>query len=101
MPAAVTCRFFEDYKKNENKAVRVDEVLGAEEAIKAVKEGLVSDYTTASEKGEGHTHLYVQGQATHGYKGQCLQVYAQHALQAVSLAAADRLSQAWRHMVVG
>lgn len=36
------CRFFEDYKKNENKHVRVDEILGAEEAIKAVKDGLVS-----------------------------------------------------------
>jgi inorganic pyrophosphatase len=34
-------RFFEDYKKNENKHVRVDEILGAEEAIKAVKDGLV------------------------------------------------------------
>jgi inorganic pyrophosphatase len=36
-----SCRFFEDYKKNENKHVRVDEILGAEEAIKAVKDGLV------------------------------------------------------------
>lgn len=33
-------RFFEDYKKNENKHVRVDEILGAEEAIKAVMDGL-------------------------------------------------------------
>jgi len=33
-------RFFEDYKKNENKMVRVDDILGAEEAIKAVKDGL-------------------------------------------------------------
>jgi inorganic pyrophosphatase len=38
---AVLSRFFEDYKKNENKHVRVDEILGAEEAIKAVKDGLV------------------------------------------------------------
>jgi inorganic pyrophosphatase len=33
--------FFEDYKKNENKMVRVDDILGAAEAIKAVKDGLV------------------------------------------------------------
>ncbi len=42
MCVLVCCRFFEDYKKNENKHVRVDEILGAEEAIKAVKDGLVS-----------------------------------------------------------
>lgn len=35
--------FFEDYKKNENKMVRVDDILGAAEAIKAVKDGLVSE----------------------------------------------------------
>lgn len=40
-PPARPHRFFEDYKKNENKLVRVDEILGAEEAIKAVKDGLV------------------------------------------------------------
>jgi hypothetical protein len=38
----VLARFFEDYKKNENKHVRVDEILGAEDAFKAVKDGLVS-----------------------------------------------------------
>jgi len=35
--------FFEDYKKNENKMVRVDDILGAAEAVKAVKDGLVSE----------------------------------------------------------
>lgn len=29
-------RFFEDYKKNENKEVIVDEILGAEDARKAI-----------------------------------------------------------------
>uniref|UniRef100_A0A7R9V701 inorganic diphosphatase n=1 Tax=Chlamydomonas euryale TaxID=1486919 RepID=A0A7R9V701_9CHLO len=33
-------RFFEDYKKNENKEVRVDDFLGAEEARKCVIEAL-------------------------------------------------------------
>lgn len=36
------CRFFEDYKKNENKEVKVDEILGAVEARKAIKESMVS-----------------------------------------------------------
>ena len=36
-------RFFEDYKKNENKEVRVDDILGSEEAKKAVIESLVSN----------------------------------------------------------
>jgi hypothetical protein len=40
-------RFFEDYKKNENKHVRVDEILGAEEAVKAVKDGLVRAQQTS------------------------------------------------------
>lgn len=39
MPAA---RFFEDYKKNENKEVKVDEFLGAEVARKTVLESMVS-----------------------------------------------------------
>lgn len=42
LACACVLRFFEDYKKNENKHVRVDEILGAEEAVKAVKDGLVS-----------------------------------------------------------
>ncbi|KAI8476121.1 MAG: inorganic pyrophosphatase [Monoraphidium minutum] len=32
--------FFEDYKKNEHKAVRVDDILGAEEARKVVEEAI-------------------------------------------------------------
>lgn len=35
-------RFFEDYKKNEHKEVRVEEYQGAEEAKKIVKDSLVS-----------------------------------------------------------
>ena len=34
-------RFFEDYKKNEHKEVKVDDILGAEAARKAVIEALV------------------------------------------------------------
>lgn len=33
-------RFFEDYKKNENKDVQVDDIFGAEEALKAVKDAM-------------------------------------------------------------
>ena len=33
-------RFFEDYKKNEHKEVKVDDIMGAAEAIKCVKDGL-------------------------------------------------------------
>lgn len=35
-------RFFEDYKKNENKEVKVDEFLGAEVARKTVLDSMVS-----------------------------------------------------------
>lgn len=39
--AARACRrFFEDYKKNENKEVQVDDIFGAEEALKAVKDAM-------------------------------------------------------------
>ena len=34
-------RFFEDYKKNENKQVVVDTMLGAQEALQAVKSAIV------------------------------------------------------------
>ena len=34
-------RFFEDYKKNENKEVKVDEILGREEALTAIKDAMV------------------------------------------------------------
>lgn len=40
--ARVIPRFFEDYKKNEHKEVKVDEILGAEDAKKAIKASLVS-----------------------------------------------------------
>ena len=36
------CRFFEDYKKNEHKEVKVDEFLGAELARKTITESMVS-----------------------------------------------------------
>ena len=35
------CRFFEDYKKNEHKEVKVDEFLGAELARKTITESMV------------------------------------------------------------
>lgn len=42
LAARVRCRrFFEDYKKNENKEVQVDEVKGAEDARRVVKESMV------------------------------------------------------------
>lgn len=34
-------RSFEDYKKNENKQVKVEEILGAEVARKAIKDAMV------------------------------------------------------------
>jgi len=34
-------RFFEDYKKNENKTVKVDEIHGAEEAMQVVQAAMV------------------------------------------------------------
>jgi hypothetical protein len=34
------CRFFEDYKKNEHKDVKVDDILGAADAMKCVKDSL-------------------------------------------------------------
>ena len=36
-------RFFEDYKKNEHKEVKVDEFLGADLARKTISEAMVSD----------------------------------------------------------
>ena len=39
---ACCSRFFEDYKKNENKEVKIDEFLNAEESRKAIKESMVS-----------------------------------------------------------
>jgi inorganic pyrophosphatase len=33
-------RFFEDYKKNENKEVQVDEIYGHEEAFRALQEAM-------------------------------------------------------------
>ena len=36
------CRFFEDYKKNENKEVKIDDFLNNVEAKKAIKESMVS-----------------------------------------------------------
>lgn len=37
-----SCRFFEDYKKNENKSVVVDDILGSEDAKQAIKNSIVS-----------------------------------------------------------
>lgn len=45
MPLA---RFFEDYKKNENKEVKVDEFLGAEVARKTVLDSMVSGFPSVS-----------------------------------------------------
>lgn len=39
-----SARFFEDYKKNENKEVKVDEFLGAEVARKTVLDSMVSAF---------------------------------------------------------
>lgn len=39
---AYVCRFFEDYKKNEKKEVKIDDFLNAEEAKKAIKQSMVS-----------------------------------------------------------
>lgn len=38
--AARCRRFFEDYKKNENKEVQVDEIYGASEAKKAITDAM-------------------------------------------------------------
>ena len=35
------CRFFEDYKKNENKVVVVDEFLGRKDALRIIREAMV------------------------------------------------------------
>ena len=35
-------RFFEDYKKNEHKEVKIDNFLGSEDAKKAIKASMVS-----------------------------------------------------------
>jgi inorganic pyrophosphatase len=40
LPLPPAARFFEDYKKNEHKEVVVDDILGAEEAKKVVKDSL-------------------------------------------------------------
>lgn len=40
LAACVCRRFFEDYKKNENKEVQVDDIFGAEEAVKAVQDAM-------------------------------------------------------------
>lgn len=39
-PRTHTCSFFEDYKKNENKVVVVDEFLGREEALRIIREAM-------------------------------------------------------------
>ena len=46
--AAMNCRFFEDYKKNENKEVKVDEFLGAELARKTITESMVNKSHTTN-----------------------------------------------------
>ena len=41
------CRFFEDYKKNENKEVKVDEFLGADLAKKTITDSMVCKFLLA------------------------------------------------------
>ncbi|KAK9817032.1 hypothetical protein WJX72_008679 [[Myrmecia] bisecta] len=45
-------RFFEDYKKNENKSVKIDDCLGAQDAFKTIADGL-----------ENYKNLYVAKRA--------------------------------------
>lgn len=59
-------RFFEDYKKNEHKEVIVDDFLGAKEAIKVVKECLVSSRTRGRGRGGGTAHRDGRGGAVAG-----------------------------------
>ena len=40
-PHLVFCSFFEDYKQLESKIVKVDDILGAEEARKTISEAMV------------------------------------------------------------
>lgn len=37
------CRFFEDYKRNEHKEVKVDEILGQAKALEIIKAAMVGD----------------------------------------------------------
>jgi hypothetical protein len=40
-PLVCLCRrFFEDYKKNENKEVQVDDIFGSEAAIRVIKDAM-------------------------------------------------------------
>lgn len=41
-------RFFEDYKKNENKEVKVDEFLGADLAKKTITDSMVCNILLAN-----------------------------------------------------
>ena len=46
----LACRFFEDYKKNENKEVKVDEILGHEAAEVTIKESMVGPAHTCMDE---------------------------------------------------
>ncbi|KAK1280530.1 Soluble inorganic pyrophosphatase [Acorus gramineus] len=50
-------RFFEDYKKNENKEVAVDEFLPAGDAIKAIKYSMFPKFTLLKEVATSEYHI--------------------------------------------
>ena len=40
------CRFFEDYKRNEHKDVKVDEILGHEKALEIIRAAMVGCHSS-------------------------------------------------------
>ena len=90
-PAGPACRFFEDYKKNENKEVRVDEILGRDAALKVIQAAM-----------DLYKQEYVAKRARHValQLSCCLAelLQADTALGAQEQAEADLMScSAWRH----